>query len=111
MSSRSKESAVHDVGGLPAGPVDPIVTEALPWEKLAIAVNNALKAAPGVGITTDEGRRAREEFGEELYNELGYFEKGIEALRRLLIEKGVITDDELSARMDAIAQKIARQGR
>jgi hypothetical protein len=49
--------------------------------------------------------------GEGLYNELGYFEKGVEATSRLLIEKGLFTREELEARMAAIAQRIRERGR
>ncbi len=101
----------HDVGGLNAGPVDPQVTDANPWEKLSIVLGNALGANGAKVIRTDETRRTREELGAELYNELGYFERGIESLRRLLVEKGALTDADIEARMQVIADKIATEGR
>jgi hypothetical protein len=101
----------HDIGGLNYGPVDPNVTDARPWEKLSIVVGNSLGANGAKLIRTDETRRTREELGEQLYNELGYFERGIESLRRLLVEKGVFTDAEVEARMQEIAQTMARVGR
>src|SRR4051794_14178362 len=90
-SAREPGRGYHDIGGLAAGPVDPKVTEARPWEKLSVVIGNALGRRGNKVISTDEVRRSREEMGAELYNELGYFEKGIEATRRLLMEKGVIT--------------------
>lgn len=101
----------HDIGGLDYGSVDPKVTEARPWEKLSIVVGNALGMNGAKVIRTDETRRTREELGEQLYNELGYFERGIESMRRLLVEKGVVTDAEIEARMAIIAQNMARVGR
>ena len=101
----------HDIGGLEAGPVDPAVTEANPWEKLSIVLGNVLGANGAKVMRTDETRRAREELGEALYNELGYFERGIESIRRLLVEKGVLTDAEVEARMKVIADKIEAEGR
>jgi hypothetical protein len=62
-------------------------------------------------VRTDEVRRTREEMGAELYNRLGYFEKGIESLRRLLVEKGLINQQELERRMGEIAERIAKEGR
>jgi hypothetical protein len=62
-------------------------------------------------VRTDEVRRVREEMGAELYNRLGYFEKGIESLRRLLVEKGVIDQQELERRMAATAKRITEEGR
>lgn len=101
----------HDIGGLDYGPVDAKVTDARPWEKLSIVVGNALGANGAKVIRTDETRRTREELGEELYNELGYFERGIESMRRLLVEKGALSDAEIEARMEKIAQNMARVGR
>jgi hypothetical protein len=102
----------HDIGGEPGGgPIDPHVTQAKPWEKLSVAIGNALGKGGKKVIVTDETRRSREEMGEGLYNELGYFEKGVEATSRLLIEKGLFTREELEARMAAIAQRIRERGR
>jgi hypothetical protein len=111
MASPNQAAGYHDVGGRPAGSVDLNVTEVRPWEKLSIVIGNALKAVPAVALTTDQGRRTREEFGEQLYNELGYFERGIEGMRRLLIEKGVLTEDELRAKMKAVAKQMTENGR
>ena len=47
----------------------------------------------------------------DLYNELGYFERGTASLATLLIEKGILDKDELEARMAAIAERMAEEGR
>jgi hypothetical protein len=103
----------HDIGGLDLGlgPLDPHVTEPKPWEKLSVVLGNAIGGGGTRLIALDEVRRAREEMGEQLYNELGYFERSIEAMRRLLVEKGVCTDEEIEARMTRIAAEIAEKGR
>ena len=101
----------HDLGGLEAGPIDTDVTLAKPWEKLAVVVGNALGAKGAKVVCTDEVRRTREEMGADLYNRLGYFEKGIESLRRLLVEKGIIGQQELERRMAKTARRIAEEGR
>jgi hypothetical protein len=49
--------------------------------------------------------------GVGIYNQLGYFERGIEATRRVLLEKGLFTEQELEARMAQIAKRIAEEGR
>jgi hypothetical protein len=110
-SAREPGRGYHDIGGLASGRVDPKVTEARPWEKLSVVVGNALGRQGTKVICTDEVRRSREEMGAELYNELGYFERGIEATRRLLLEKGVIGDKELEERMAQISAQIAEKGR
>jgi nitrile hydratase subunit beta len=110
-SARGPSRGYHDLGGLDAGPIDTEVTEAKPWEKLAVVVGNALGAKGAKIVCTDEVRRVREEMGGELYNRLGYFEKGIESLRRLLVEKGVIDQHELERSMAETATRIAEEGR
>ena len=101
----------HDIGGKDYGPVEATVTDARPWEKLSIVIGNTLGANGAKMIRTDETRRTREELGEQLYNELGYFERGIESMRRLLVEKGVMTDTEIEYRIAQIAQDMERVGR
>ena len=110
-SAREPGRGYHDLGGLDGGPIDTEVTQAKPWEKLSVVLGNALGQKGKRLICTDEVRRTREEMGAELYNRLGYFEKGIESLRRLLIEKGVIDQQELERRLAALARQIAEDGR
>ena len=110
-SAREPGRGYHDIGGLEFGTVDPKVTEARPWEKLSVVIGNAIGRSGSHVICVDEVRRSREEMGEQLYNELGYFERGIEAMRRLLVEKGVIDENELESRMRQIAAQIAEKGR
>jgi nitrile hydratase subunit beta len=110
-SVREAGRGYHDIGGLDYGTVDPAVTEARPWEKLSVVLGNAIGRAGTKTISVDEVRRSREEMGEQLYNELGYFERGIESMRRLLIEKGVLSDEELETRMTEIAARIRDKGR
>jgi hypothetical protein len=110
-SARESGRGYHDIGGLESGTVDPTVTEARPWEKLSVVLGNVIGRSGAKVICVDEVRRSREEMGEQLYNELGYFERAIEATRRLLVEKGVIDEQELEARMAQIAAQIAEKGR
>jgi nitrile hydratase subunit beta len=110
-SAKEPGRGYHDLGGLDAGPIDTDVTQAKPWAKLAVAISNALGAKGAKVVCTDEVRRTREEMGADLYNRLGYFEKGIESLRRLLLEKGVIDQQELERCMAETARRIAEEGR
>jgi hypothetical protein len=110
-SAKEPGRGYHDLGGLDGGPIDTKVSEAKPWEKLAVVIGNALGAKGARLLRTDEVRRTREEMGAELYNRLGYFEKGIESLKRLLVEKGLIDQPGLERRMGEIAERIAKEGR
>jgi len=110
-SAKEPGRGYHDLGGLDGGPIDTSVSQAKPWEKLAVVVGSALGAKGAKVVRTDEVRRTREEMGAELYNQLGYFEKGIESLRRLLVEKGIIDQQALERRMAEIAKRITEEGR
>jgi hypothetical protein len=110
-SAREPGRGYHDIGGLDAGPVENVVTQAEPWEKLSVVMGTALGAKGANVLCTDEVRRMREEMGAAVYNEVGYFERSIESMKRVLIEKGLIDEKELEARMAQIAKRIAEQGR
>ena len=110
-SAREHGRGYHDIGGLPAGPVEQAMTETRPWEKLSVVLGNALGIKGAKLIRTDEVRRTREEIGVELYNELGYFERGTASLATLLIEKGLIDKQQLEQRMTEIAKRMKEEGR
>lgn len=110
-SAREGGRGFHDIGGLDSGAVDPNVTDARPWEKLSVALGNVLGSKGKKLICTDETRRTREEMGVELYNGLGYFERGIEAMRMLLVEKGLVDQQALERRMVEIEARIRETGR
>lgn len=87
----------HDIGGLPgAGPIDKSEHQFSDWEILADAVNQALGAR---GIKrTDEMRRAREEMDSETYRDLIYYERWIASIEAILIEKKILTREEIDRR-------------
>lgn len=90
-------SGIHDLGGSPgAGAIDKSQHEVEDWERLADAVTVVLDQK-GVK-TTDEHRRAQESLGPELYGELSYYERWILATEMLLVEKGILTREEIDAR-------------
>lgn len=90
-------TGTHDLGGSPgAGPIDKSQHEVEDWERLADAVAVALDKK---GLkTTDELRRAIESLDPEQYRELSYYERWIAATELLLVEKGVLTREEIDAR-------------
>jgi hypothetical protein len=99
MSERPVNRGPQDIGGQPAGPVDTTDHGMRFWERQANAFRSAVQAA---GITcTDELRRAAEDLGDE-YAKLQYFEITTRAMRTVLLEKGIFTEDELNARMAEI---------
>ncbi len=101
---------IHDIGGRPAGPVDPSDHPLEPWHKMATAMSNVLGDADHKLTCTDEARRTREALDQESYD-AGYFERQILSLRNLLIEKGILDADEIDRRMAAVEERIAKEGR
>ena len=95
------------MGGSPGGPIDKSQYETEDWECLADAVNIALDIKglkttdEQKGLkTTDEHRRAIESL--EDYRELGYYERWVAATEKLLVEKGILTREEVDERSTEI---------
>jgi hypothetical protein len=95
-------TGVHDRGGSPGGPIDKSQHEIEDWERLADAVTIALDKK-GVK-TTDEHRRAIESLPPEHYGKLGYYERWIAATETLLVEKGILTREEIDARAEELGE-------
>jgi hypothetical protein len=94
----------HDVGGLPgAGPIDQSDHVLSDWEILADAVNQAL-GARGVK-RTDEMRRAREEMDSDAYRNMSYYERWIASIETILIEKGILTKQEIDEKLAAFEKR------
>ena len=93
----------HDMGGLPAGPVDRSEHELSDWEILADAVNQAL-GEKGVK-RTDEMRRAREDMDSEVYRSLSYYERWIASIETILTEKKILTRDEIDRKVAEFEKK------
>ena len=93
----------HDMGGDPAGPAPGPEHDYALWEKRVDALV-VLSQTKGV-FTVDGLRRALEDMGPEAFETLGYYERWVSALAQNLIEQGVFTAAELSARMEEIAAR------
>ena len=89
----------HDMGGLAAGPVDRAEHDHAPWEKRVDAILRLLADPRRRILRVDELRRGIEELGPGVYDELGYYERWIASISNMLVEKGVITIDELGRKM------------
>ncbi len=88
----------HDMGGAPNS--DPIEQEEhvlMDWERRIDSLRGVLGEKGHLGV--DELRRAIEGLGEERYNALSYYERWASAVEVLLVEKGLLTADELDAKM------------
>lgn len=99
----------HDVGGLKEGSVDPNEHELAIWEKQADAMLQTL-VREGI-FRVDEVRRTIEQFGHDIYDTLDYYERWTAALQRLLIDKGLLTQDELDERIAIIRKRSEASGK
>ena len=96
MSEIPRNKGPQDIGGQVAGPVDTIDHGMRFWERQANGLRSVLSKKKIV--RTDELRRAAEDLGDQ-YSKLEYFEITTSALRTLLLEKGLISEHELAAKM------------
>lgn len=106
MNDRPRR-CTHDVGGLPAGPIDRAEHELTLWEWRVDAMVRLLFAAD-VLVDFAELRRAIEDLPGDDYDELSYYERWSRATAALLVEKGVLTRAEIDARIDALLADGAR---
>jgi hypothetical protein len=97
----------HDMGGQPAGPVSTAEHEIAHWEKRIEAMVRALQLRKPPILTVDQLRRHLEELPPETYDRLSYYERWIASLANLLIEKGVLTREEIEARVREVAARRA----
>ena len=67
------------------------------WE-LRIDGLRAVLAAKGL-LNTDQLRRSIESIDPALYDEMAYYERWMVAVEKLLIEKGVVTEEEIDRHM------------
>jgi Nitrile hydratase beta subunit, N-terminal len=86
---------IHDMGGLPAGTVQPTEHDYALWEKRVDALMVLLSKKGH--LTVDELRRNIETLGAEAYDKMSYYERWIYSITQTLIQRGIITIDELGS--------------
>lgn len=96
--------ANHDMGGLAAGRLVPREHEYEPWEKRVDALMLLLSAKQRQLLTVDELRRNIESLGAEAYDSMTYYERWMHAICQTLIERGVISIDELGRKMAEVRE-------
>ena len=95
----------HDMGGLPAGPVERQEHDYALWEKRVDALMMLLSHPDRRLLRVDELRRNIEALPPEAYDKLGYYERWISAITHTLLQRGVITSDELGRKLTEIAAR------
>jgi hypothetical protein len=96
----------HDMGGQPAGKIEAREHDYAPWEKRVDALLQLLSAPQRQLMRVDELRRNVEALPPDAYERMSYYERWMASITATLLQRGVITADELARKM---AQVEARQ--
>jgi hypothetical protein len=99
MSESDHFRSHHDMGGQPAGPVQRTEHDYALWEKRIDALLVLLSGKDRKLITVDELRKNIEAIGPDAYDKMTYYERWIHSIAQTLIQRGVITIDELGRKI------------
>lgn len=94
----------HDMGGQSAGPVEITEHDYDPWEKRVDALFSLLVQEKRL-MRVDELRRGIEALEPSAYDNLTYYERWIASITNNLVEKGVLDQAEIDARIAEIEQR------
>lgn len=96
---------VHDLGGLPAGPLDLNEHERTFFDQRVDAMMRLLSHPEQGYFTVDAMRRSIESLPRDDYFGLGYYERWVRVIRQLALEKGLFSEDELERKLAALAAR------
>ena len=101
MTDRGRTNWPHDMGGMPAGPVEPSEHDLSYWER---RIESMLSLCFRKGLLKDaaELRHRIEGLGPDAYEKLSYYERWAAALTARLTELNVVSGAEIEAKMAAI---------
>ena len=94
----------HDVGGEPGGPVNLAEHDNAYWEWQIDAMVR-LSLAKGLITNFAELRHGIESLAPADYANLNYYERWAKSLAGTLLSRGVITEQALTEKMDAIRRR------
>ena len=92
---------IHDRGGWPdTGPIDKSEHDYSMWEKQTDALLMLLVSPTKKVLRVDELRRAIESFTPDAYKKMKYYERWITAIELLIVEKGILTQQEIDRKAE-----------
>lgn len=100
--------AMHDLGG-----IEPMASAAIDREEHALTqfdknVDALMYLLSGRKLVrVDELRRTIESFTPLQYAQLSYYEKWLQAMTNLMVEKGVLTREEIDAKIASLRTDVA----
>lgn len=89
------ERSHHDMGGEPAGPSGPGEHEYEEWERRV----DAMAVLMSDHVKVDQRRRNIEAIAPAEYDAMAYYDRWIVSLAQSLIQRGLITTEELAKKM------------
>lgn len=95
----------HDLGGKDFGPIKRADHERSSWDDRVDALLKLLLAERHIRV--DELRRGIESLSENDYMAFSYYEKWMAAMRGLIVEKDLLNDAEIEARIAELQKKAA----
>ena len=96
---------ISDLGGLAAGSIDRSEHEPTMTERRIDAMMILLRAKPRSFWVSDENRRTIESLEPTTYAESAYYERWVLAMKSLLLEKGILTEQELDAKVAEVRSR------
>ena len=97
-------SGVHDMGGRPNDdPIDQAEHTLMDWERRTHALVGVLREKRI--MNTDELRRGIEAVPAREYESLSYYERWSASVELLLIEKGLLSPEEIDERAMALEER------
>jgi hypothetical protein len=107
------ERGHHDMGGLPAGKVRRSEHAYDDWQLRVDAMMMLLVGVLGGErrMTVDELRKNIESLPPADYDKMGYYDRWVVSLTQTMIQRGVITTDELAQKMQQVEQEKGGQSK
>lgn len=92
----------HDLGGLPGNAIDQSEHDLTFFDRRVDAMLRLLVESPRHHFSVDALRRAIEQLSEEKYGTLSYYERWMDAIARLVVERKLVSQAALDQRIAKI---------
>jgi hypothetical protein len=98
------ERGHHDMGGMPAGKVECTEHDYVEWERRVDALMMLLSGIRGgtKRMTVDELRKNIEALPPDAYERMSYYERWVTSITQTMIQRGLITTEELGRKMQEV---------
>lgn len=102
--------AMHDMGGLPGGPIDRSEHELTMYEKRVDALLMLLAGPKNDAFRVDALRRTIEDYAKQEYDNTAYYDRWMRAIRNLLLEQEILTQAEIADKVTEICDRLEAAG-